>query len=150
MGHVIGSHSVSHPSRMSSLSERELREQWRASVESLTDLLGSQVRSASVPGGHYTKRVARAAAEAGITALFTSKPVRTAQHVGECLVVGRLPVKKSTSAIDASRIAAGDSALWLREWVGWNVRRSARAVFGNGYERFREAVLSHQSGRERR
>src|SRR6266702_1009267 len=48
MGHIIGSHSASHPSRMSSLPERELREEWRASVESLADLLGAEIRSASV------------------------------------------------------------------------------------------------------
>jgi peptidoglycan/xylan/chitin deacetylase (PgdA/CDA1 family) len=149
MGHVIGSHSASHPSRMSSLPERELREEWRASVESLTDLLGAEIRSASVPGGYYRKRVARAAADAGIAALFTSEPVRTTQHVGDCLVVGRLSVKTSTSAVDASRIAAGDSTPWLREWVGWNVRKSAKAVGGKGYERLRQGVLSHRSELER-
>jgi hypothetical protein len=54
-------------------------------------------------------------------------------------------VKTSTSAVDASRIAAGDSKPWLREWVGWNVRKSAKAVFGSGYERLRGGVLSHRS-----
>jgi peptidoglycan/xylan/chitin deacetylase (PgdA/CDA1 family) len=149
MGHVVGSHSASHPSRMSSLPERELLEEWRASVESLADLLGSEIRSASVPGGYYSKRVARAAAEAGIAALFTSEPVRTTRHVGGCLVLGRLSVRRSTSADDASRIAAGDSLLWLREWAGWNLRRSAKALLGNRYERLREGMLSHPSELER-
>jgi len=144
MGHIIGSHSASHPSRMSALTERELREEWRTSVESLADLLGGEIRSASVPGGYYTKRVARAATEAGIAALFTSEPVRTLQHVGECLVIGRLSMKTRTSAVAASRIAAGDSGPWLREWVGWNVRRSAKTVLGKRYERLRGAVLSHR------
>jgi peptidoglycan/xylan/chitin deacetylase (PgdA/CDA1 family) len=145
MGHIIGSHSASHPSRMSSLPDVELGEEWRASVESLADLLGEEIRSASVPGGYYAKRVARAAAEAGIAALFTSEPVRTTQLVGQCLVVGRLAMKTSTSAVDASRIAAGDSAPWFQEWVGWNVRKPAKAVLGKGYERLRGGVLSHRA-----
>jgi peptidoglycan/xylan/chitin deacetylase (PgdA/CDA1 family) len=144
MGHVIGSHSASHPSRMSSLSEDALREEWRASVGSLADLLGREIRSASVPGGYYTKRVARAAAKAEIAALFTSEPVRTPQRVGECLVVGRLSVRAGTSAVDASRIAAGDPWPWRREWVSWNIRRSAKAVLGKRYDRLRGVVLSHR------
>jgi peptidoglycan/xylan/chitin deacetylase (PgdA/CDA1 family) len=143
MGHVIGSHSASHPLRMSSLPERALREEWRVSVESLADLLGEQIRSASVPGGYYTKCVARAAAETGIAALFTSEPVRTPHDVGGCLVVGRLSVKTSTSPVDASRIAAGEPGPWRREWASWNVRRLAKAVTGKRYERLRERVLSH-------
>ena len=146
MGHVIGSHSASHPSRMSSLSEPAVGEEWRASAESLADLLGTEIRSASVPGGYYTRRVAQAAADAGIAALFTSEPVRTPQRVGECLVIGRLSIRAGTSAVDASRVAAGDSWPWREEWVGWNVRRSAKAVLGNRYERFRGAVLSHRFG----
>jgi len=150
MGHVIGSHSASHPSRMSSLSEGALREEWRASVESLADLLGTEIRSASLPGGYYARRVAQAAADAEIAALFTSEPVRTPQRVGDCLVIGRLSIRAGTSAIDASRIAAGDSWPWRQEWVGWNVRRSAKAVFGKRYERLRGGVLSHRSELEHR
>jgi peptidoglycan/xylan/chitin deacetylase (PgdA/CDA1 family) len=143
MGHIIGSHSASHPSRMSSLPEYALREEWRASVEPLANLLGGEIRSASVPGGYYAERVAQAAAEAGIAALFNSEPVRTSHHVGECLVVGRLSVKTSTSAVAATRIAAGDPWPWLREWVSWNIRKSAKAVSGKGYERLRGRVLRH-------
>jgi hypothetical protein len=150
MGHIIGSHSDSHPTRMSSLPDRELRDEWQVSVDLLADLLGAEIRAASVPGGCYTKRVALAAAEAGIAALFTSEPVRTTEQVGKCLVVGRLSVMTSTSAVHASRIAAGDSGLWLREWVGWNVRKSARALLGSRYERVRGGVLSYRSRLESR
>jgi hypothetical protein len=142
MGHIVGSHSASHP-RMSSLSERELREEWRVSVESLADLLGEEIRSGSVPGGYYTKRVARAAGEAGIAALFTSEPLRTPHHVEQCLVVGRLSLKTGSSAVQASRIAAGETGPWVREWVSWNARKAAKSVSHKGYERVRGRLLSH-------
>jgi peptidoglycan/xylan/chitin deacetylase (PgdA/CDA1 family) len=149
MGHVIGSHSVSHPSRMSSLSNGELLEEWRASTETLSALLGERIRSASVPGGYYSKRVAMAAAEAGLEALFTSEPVRTTRHASGCLVIGRVSIKTTTTARDAARIAGGDSAAWLRDYAGWNLRKVAKAVAGTGYERLRGGLLSRRSAQER-
>jgi peptidoglycan/xylan/chitin deacetylase (PgdA/CDA1 family) len=149
IGHIIGSHSASHPARISSLPERALRDEWQRSVASLADLLGEEIQTASLPGGYYSTRVARAAAEAGIVALFTSEPVRRTQRVGECLVLGRFAVTAGTSAADAGRIAAGDSGPWLRAWLGWKVRGSAKALLGKRYERIRGAVLSQRSELER-
>src|SRR5215469_7841937 len=48
-GHVIGSHSVSHPTRMSALSCVELDREWSMSIARLSDLLGERVTVASVP-----------------------------------------------------------------------------------------------------
>jgi len=142
IGHVIGSHSVSHPSRMSSLSDAKLLEEWRTSVDVLSELLGESVRSASVPGGFYAKRIAAAAADAGISVLFTSEPVRTTHRVDTCLVVGRLAMKQYTPAKDAARIAAGHRVPWLREYTGWNIRKSAKALLGEGYENVRSRLLA--------
>jgi hypothetical protein len=80
----------------------------------------------------------------------TSEPVRTTQPGWECLVVGRFSVRASTFAVNASRIAAGDSGPWLREWVGWNLRGPAKAMFGKRYESLRGGVLSHRPRVERR
>ena len=149
MGHVIGSHSLSHPSRMAALSDGELLEEWRASAEQLSELLGERITSASVPGGYYSKRVATAAAKAGLEALFTSEPVRTTRHASGCLVIGRLSIKTTTSAREAARIAGGDSRPWLRGYAEWNLRKAAKRVSGRGYEKLREGLLSRRSSRER-
>src|SRR5437879_9095462 len=73
-GHVIGTHSGSHPRRMSALGWEELLEEWSRSTKTLSDVLGEPVTVASVPGGCYSRRVAAAAAASGIKALFTSEP----------------------------------------------------------------------------
>src|SRR5262249_55052893 len=65
-GHVIGSHSYSHPERMSHLPRSELLREWRDSVDRLEAIIGAPVRTASVAGGYYSKAVAWAAASAGI------------------------------------------------------------------------------------
>lgn len=73
-GHVIGSHSYSHPTRMSLCDDEILADEWARSVEMLSELLGEKVDTASVPGGYYSRRVAEAAAAAGIRILFNSEP----------------------------------------------------------------------------
>ncbi|MGA7217736.1 MAG: polysaccharide deacetylase family protein, partial [Candidatus Sulfotelmatobacter sp.] len=56
-GHVIGSHSFSHPTRMSRCPREELAEEWSKSLRALCDILGEPVDTASVPGGYYSRRV---------------------------------------------------------------------------------------------
>jgi peptidoglycan/xylan/chitin deacetylase (PgdA/CDA1 family) len=141
LGHIVGSHSVSHPGQMASLPWEQLLREWRDSVAALTDVLGADVRTAAVPGGFYSKKVALAAERAGIAVLFTSEPVRTARAVGECLVVGRLSIRAGTGARDAARAAAGHSGTWLRQWIAWNVRKPIKAIGGEHYDRLRRGVF---------
>jgi peptidoglycan/xylan/chitin deacetylase (PgdA/CDA1 family) len=140
-GHVIGSHSSSHPARMAALSWDELVREWQSSVTALSDLLGEAVRTASVPGGYYARPVALAAARAGIQVLFTSEPVRTPHRVGECLVVGRFAIRRDTTPAQAARAAAGSEAPWLRQYVAWMVLKPLKRLAGRHYERIRRRLL---------
>lgn len=137
LGHAVGSHSSSHPERMSSLSDERLLEEWRTSVDALSELLGVQVRTASVPGGYYAPRVAAAAARAGIAVLCTSEPVRRTRRVGDCLVVGRLSVRQGTPARDVAAAVAGKRSPWLRQYAGWNLRKPVKALLGDRYRQLR-------------
>lgn len=142
MGHVIGSHSCSHPSRMSSRSSTDLLDEWRRSVELLSELVGQRVSVASVPGGYYSKAVARAAAAAGIEALYTSEPVRAVRSIEECLVIGRYAMVRGVSARTAADVLAGRRLPWLRRQAAWNVRKAAKAAGGGTYPRVRAALLA--------
>jgi peptidoglycan/xylan/chitin deacetylase (PgdA/CDA1 family) len=145
MGHVIGSHSVTHPELMGALPADALLREWEESVATLSDLLGRPVRTASVPGGYYRRRVALAAARAGITTLFTSEPVRTGRWVDGCLVVGRYSVLQTTTAADAAAAAAGRPGPWRRQYLAWNLRKPLKALGGERYDRVRRAWLARTS-----
>ena len=149
MGHVIGSHSVSHPERMSALPDHELVREWRVSLDTLADVLGEEVCTASVPGGYYTRRVAIAADKAGIAALFTSEPVRTVDRVAACLVIGRHSVRNDMTARDAARVATGEGMPWVLQYSGWNFRKVIKALGGEQYVRARRALLRTRAGRRR-
>lgn len=144
-GHVIGSHSASHPDRMGALSTDEIVREWRESMEVLSEIVGEAVRVASVPGGYYRRHVAEAAARAGIGTLFTSEPVRTIRRVDGCLVVGRYVVRSSVSGTEAAAVAAGDRSTWLRQYAAWNMLKPAKALGSRNYDRFRRVLLARRA-----
>src|SRR5437588_9028953 len=57
-GHVVGSHSCSHPLRMGHCSWSQLLDEWTRSRALLEDIVGDEVRAASVPGGDFAPQVA--------------------------------------------------------------------------------------------
>ncbi len=56
-GHIIGSHSCSHPARMSKLSWTDLLSEWKDSCAILSDILQEPVLTASVADGYYSRKV---------------------------------------------------------------------------------------------
>lgn len=139
-GHVIGSHTCSHPIPMAACRWDHLVDEWTRSAGVLGDLLGAPVRVASVPGGAFSPLVARAAAAAGISALFTSEPTTACAEVDGCLVIGRYLVRRGTSPAAAGAIAAGQLAARLRQLWFWNLKKMAKAVGGSAYLALRRAV----------
>lgn len=143
-GHVIGSHSASHPAPIAECSEEQLRHEWSSSVALISEAIGAAVTTASVPGGYYSPAVGRAAAAAGISCLFTSEPVRAVRRVDGQLLVGRYAVRRGTSTEQASAAAAGRSGPWLRQRASWELRGVAKRVAGRHYRRLRTALLDRR------
>jgi peptidoglycan/xylan/chitin deacetylase (PgdA/CDA1 family) len=146
-GHVIGSHSRTHPERMSQLSWSELLKEWFESCDVLSGILGERVRVASVPGGFYSQRVAEAAATSGIGVLFNSEPTSSATVVDGCLVLGRYSIQRSTPFGISGAIAAGQYAPRWRQTVSWKARKAVKAVTGESYLTIRRFLLSGGSDR---
>ncbi len=147
MGHVVGSHSATHPNWMATLTEDEILREWRDSVDVLSEIVGKRVRTGSVPGGHFRKRVAVAAARAGIATLFVSEPVQTVRRVDDCLVVGRYSIRRSTSGREAALAAAGNRRVWLRQYLAWNVRKPAKMLGEANYDSMRRMLLARRKQR---
>jgi peptidoglycan/xylan/chitin deacetylase (PgdA/CDA1 family) len=141
LGHVIGSHSYSHPERMSRCSWDELQWEWGHSLEILSEIIGEPVVTASVPAGYYSKQVARAAASVGMKALFSSEPVTRVRVVDGCLVLGRFTLQRGAPPEVAASIAARRPGPRLRQFASWNMRKAAKTVGGETYLRLRRALL---------
>ena len=132
-GHLIGSHSVTHPARFSACTPVQMLNEWRESRETLEDILGAAVTIASVPGGYFSDQVARAADEAGIRHLFTSEPERQVRKVGRCQVYGRYTIRRGHAADHAARLVSGVPSAVYGDWLKWNIKKLPKAILGADY-----------------
>jgi peptidoglycan/xylan/chitin deacetylase (PgdA/CDA1 family) len=140
-GHTIGSHSCSHPTRMSRIPWDQMLQEWRGSADRLAVIVGHEVGVASVPGGYYSRQVAEAAAGAGIRKLFTSEPTDKEQVVDGCRVIGRYVVRQGMGPEWPAGFAAGKLGPRLRQAAAWKAKQVAKAVGGGLYLRVRETIL---------
>jgi peptidoglycan/xylan/chitin deacetylase (PgdA/CDA1 family) len=143
-GHVFGSHSASHPLRMARCTRDQLLYEWRQSIAVLSDVLGEKVECASVPGGHYSRAVAEAAAEAGLRALFTSEPTAKCHKVAGTLVLGRYAVQRWTTPATATALARGDFAACARQRLLWDAKKLIKALGGEQYLKLRASLAARR------
>src|SRR6266853_137198 len=140
-GHVIGTHSSSHPTVMSALSRSELLAEWSTSRARLEDILGARVEVASVPGGYYSSAVGETAAEAGIRILFYSHPTVQAHRAAGCWVLGRYHLQRHMSAETAAGFAVSRWAPRFRQALLWNCKKAAKTVAGGAYLKLWRTLL---------
>ncbi len=144
MGHVIGSHSCSHPDRMAACSRDQLMAEWTGSAEVLARELGAPVTCASVPGGLYSHEVGRTAAAAGYTTLFNSLPTQRLGSIDGCTLIGRYAIRRDTGTGGVAAVAAGRPLPWARQRAAWNLRGAAKKIAGPRYEGLRRALLARR------
>jgi peptidoglycan/xylan/chitin deacetylase (PgdA/CDA1 family) len=132
-GHVIGSHSVSHPTRMRALTKSALDREWCESMETLQEIIGAPVQTGSVPGGFYSRNVGMAAAESGIRHLFYSEPVEAVKVIESCRLLGRYYIQRGASPAQAVGFASGDWRFCMRQRWEWTARKTLKAALGPLY-----------------
>ena len=140
-GHVIGSHSASHPSRFSACSVDRMREEWTRSRQVLEDLLGHAVVVASVPGGYYSRTVAHSARDAGLRILFTSEPITSIHDEQGCTSVGRFVIRRGDAADTARRLVLPSPWTRWNAWARWNAKGAIKPILGPAYMRVADVVL---------
>lgn len=145
-GHVVGSHSCSHPLRMGHCTWPRLVDEWARSRAVLSDVLGAPIEEASVPGGDLTPAVVNAAAEAGYTRLFTSEPSVAERRAFGLALQGRFTVQRWTSADTVAGLAAGAWLPAMGQRVAWSAKKVAKRLGGERYLQLRRLLLRH--GRE--
>ena len=120
-GHVVGSHSHTHPHIFRDLTPERMLAEWRVSGDAVSQILGAPCPVAAVPGGDVSPTVLRSAAFAGFRYLFTSEPWLGPRLVGGCWVLGRFCPKADTAA---ARIRA------LAQFRGWTSALLVRRLKG--------------------
>jgi|SRR5579859_2843401 len=140
-GHVIGSHSCSHPLPISNCSPSELEKEWSESVKVLEDILGESINVASIPGGFYSRQVAEAAANASVRVLFTSEPTVKSQQMNDMLILGRYGIWRGTSSHAAAGLAAGRWHLRFQQFAYWKAKGALKSIGATAYVKLRNRLL---------
>jgi peptidoglycan/xylan/chitin deacetylase (PgdA/CDA1 family) len=142
-GHIVGSHSCSHPLRMGHCSPSQLIDEWTRSRRTLEDMLGDEVRAASVPGGDFAAAVAEAAACAGITRLFTSEPTCASRQVFGLTLIGRFTIQRWTTPETVAGLVSGAWLPCTRQAVIWKAKKLSKRLGGEQYLKLRKLLLGH-------
>lgn len=137
-GHVIGTHSFTHPKRMGGLTRPALEDEWKRSTDLLAEILEEPVLTGSVPGGFYTPSVGETAARAGLKVLFTSAPTTRTHVVDGCRIVGRYTLRHWSTPEQAAGLADGRWLPRLSQWGLYSFLNLARTVGGDHYTRVRD------------
>lgn len=145
-GHLIGSHSASHPVPISALPDAAIANEWSRSREVLEEILGAAVADASVPGGFTSARVEAAAAAAGYARLFTSQPTRRVRRHDGMAIHGRFAVTRATPLSVVAKVLAGSPMPWLQQTALWEAKKIVKRVGGNAWLRFRRQYFSKAAG----
>jgi peptidoglycan/xylan/chitin deacetylase (PgdA/CDA1 family) len=138
-GHVIGSHSHTHPSYMGKLPRERIENEWRRSRAVLTEVLGEEPVAASVPGGYLSRHVLECAREAGFRLLMTSEPSSKVMLLDNLVVQGRYSIWADTPAARAAAYASGRRTAQRRLWLEWKAKKLAKRISPGLYEGARHA-----------
>jgi peptidoglycan/xylan/chitin deacetylase (PgdA/CDA1 family) len=141
-GHVIGSHTASHPARFNTLPFHRIATEWARSRAALEDIIGQQMDVASVPGGSYSPVVARAASEAGIKVVFTSEPITRVETSNGCMLAGRFTLRRGDANDLSRRLVSDAPGARTRAWASWNAKGLIRPLLGRSYASVADWLLA--------
>jgi peptidoglycan/xylan/chitin deacetylase (PgdA/CDA1 family) len=133
-GHIVGTHSHTHPDIFRSLPRELMTTEWRVSRAILEALLGEPCVTASVPGGDISRVVLESAGEGGIRYLFTSEPLLTPERIGDTWILGRVILKAGVSAATVRQLVAFRG--WQRVQLLRRLGGIARALFPPLYAQY--------------
>lgn len=133
-GHIVGTHSHTHPDIFRRLPRELMTTEWQVSRAILEGLLGEPCTAASVPGGDISRVVLESASDAGMRFLFTSEPLLTPERIGDTWVLGRVILKAGVSPTTIRQLVAFRG--WQRAQLIRRLGGIARALFPPLYAQY--------------
>lgn len=139
-GHLIASHSYSHPVSIAALKYTDIIHEWSASRKMLEDILGEKIVIASVPNSICSRNVFKAAAEAGIKTLYTSEPTMAVKQREGIDAVGRFVIYSNTTSGELMQIIT--SPFQRRKMkLRYDLLDIAHTMLGANYDRIKNFFL---------
>lgn len=139
-GHIIASHSHTHPNKISALSKEECLQEWMTSKRILENIVGHEVRYASVPGGAVSGMVIDCMIKAGFKEIFTSNPTTEVIERNGAHIYGRYGVTNTTTK-QAFRNILNSTAYRKRLLINHLLLSIAKKMLGSQYNNVKQFIL---------
>lgn len=139
-GHIIASHSHSHPSNISGLSKELCLKEWVNSKQILEDIVGHSVYAASIPGGAISDMVIDCMVEAGFTEIYTSEPTTVIRNYKGANIIGRYVITQSMSNQSFFKLIH-NKQFRKKLLLKYKILKFAKVVFGANYNKIKQFAL---------
>jgi peptidoglycan/xylan/chitin deacetylase (PgdA/CDA1 family) len=114
LGHSIGSHSHSHPTNISLMSDSEKKYEWEKSKQILEDITLKEIVSCSIPGGFYSNEQWQILANLGYQKIFNSVPTYNVYIENDIELLGRFSIERNITMDHLNQILSYDSYIQKR------------------------------------
>lgn len=139
-GHRIGSHSHSHPERMTALSSKEIQDEWSISQMMLNEVLGYKPTLASIPNGYSSPEVIKSMVSSGIKDIYTSFPTSKVKIKQNFTLIGRYAITSDMSTEEVLSIVTS-SYKRFKISCRQQILDFAKRLLGNYYLEIREKLI---------
>lgn len=138
-GHVVGSHSHTHPERISAIGRENIQNEWKTSQFILTEILGKPSYIASIPNGYSSNAVLQAMNKASYTEIYTSAPTTRTSKFMNAQVIGRYVVTDKDD-VDSVMSIVRSPLFRFKQNIRFNCLGLAKTVLGDTYLKIRKFV----------
>lgn len=143
MGHYIGNHSHSHPSRISKLRGKSLIDEWTVSNSILQEILKKKIVNACFPGGHYSLEQVMILRDLGYKKVFTIKPSKQIIEKYGVQIIGRFPIRSYTHIKKSLRYLKRYSFFCMTIKLRWNLLTVVKYMSGRYFDLLRDIIKQY-------
>jgi peptidoglycan/xylan/chitin deacetylase (PgdA/CDA1 family) len=140
-GQSIGAHGWTH-TLLTHCTEKDLQTELGEARMTLEDKLGTAIKTMSLPGGRYNRRVLAACEQAGYTQVYTSIPRSEPASPGA--MVGRLNIRASMNTDWIAAVLQPESGKLASLGRQYRAKEAAKALLGDRLYERAWALLNRQ------
>lgn len=137
-GHIIGSHSVTHPSNIQTLTKEEIINEWTDSIRALQAIVGKKITEISIPNGYFDAKDLDLFKDLGIETIYTSN-LSDNVTVNGINILGRYAITKKTTQIEVQKMIT--SRLYTAKIIcKQSLLKFLKNLLGNNYIKLKKLI----------
>lgn len=135
LGHIIGSHSHTHPSNISKLAEEEIYEEFKKSIDILSSIIRKPINEVSIPNGYYTPKMVEIIKKLGCNVIYVSEPTSKVRTIQGIKIVGRFDLRSDLPIERYKDFLTNKSFLKRKKLIRWKVMKLVKYILGKNFDK---------------